>query len=269
MILMVCSWGWFFHWFCANLSMPEGTGERFARARVMRQSIGKVGQGEHMLVDWSKVQCVFLDMDGTLLDLHFDNYFWLTHVPQRYAERQHIPLAEAQQYLKGLYDAIAGTMEWYCLDYWSRALDMDVAVLKHEVEHLIAVHPHVTDFLDAVRKGQKRVVLVTNAHEKSLALKMEKTQLGGHFDRLISSHELGVPKENVAFWSRLQTIEPFDRDRILLVDDSLSVLQSARQYGLKALLGVARPDSKQGSKSLGEFATIENFELLIAELVAS
>ena len=37
--------------------------------------------------DWENIETVLLDMDGTLLDLHFDNHFWLQHVPVCYAEK--------------------------------------------------------------------------------------------------------------------------------------------------------------------------------------
>ena len=48
------------------------------------------------MIDWQQIDTVFLDMDGTLLDLNFDNHFWLKHVPLRYSERYQLPLAEAQ-----------------------------------------------------------------------------------------------------------------------------------------------------------------------------
>ena len=33
--------------------------------------------------DWSCIEVVCLDMDGTVLDLHFDNLFWLEVLPRR------------------------------------------------------------------------------------------------------------------------------------------------------------------------------------------
>ena len=36
---------------------------------------------------WPEIHTVLLDMDGTLLDLRFDNHFWRELVPERYAER--------------------------------------------------------------------------------------------------------------------------------------------------------------------------------------
>ena len=159
------------------------------------------------MIDWAGIHSVFLDMDGTLLDLHFDNHFWLTHVPQRYAEQHGLSHEAAKEELAPRYDKVAGTMNWYCVDYWSRELQLDIARLKEEVSHLIAVHPHVVDFLAALRGTGKRVVLVTNAHHKSLALKMERTRLGGYFDAVICAHDIGVPKEHPEFWHKLQAIE--------------------------------------------------------------
>jgi putative hydrolase of the HAD superfamily len=132
-------------------------------------------------------------------------------------------------------------------------------LLKQEVDHLIAVHPHVVEFLDAVRGMGKRVLLVTNAHQKALALKLDRTQLGGHFDKVISSHDLGHPKESQKFWQSLEQIEHFDKARTLFVDDSISVLRSAERYGIEHLLMVLKPDTKGPLKDAEHFAAIHNF----------
>lgn len=212
-----------------------------------------------MKLDWPAIQTVFLDMDGTLLDLHFDNYFWREHVPMRYAQMLGLNLVQAKEELFPRFQKAEGTMEWYCVDYWSNELGLDIAMLKEEVDHLIAVFPHVTDFLDAVRRYGLRVVLVTNAHGKSLSLKMNRTRLGGHFDALICSHDFGIPKENPDFWSRLQDREPFEQQSTLLVDDSLSVLRSAEQYGIRHLLAVLQPDTKGPVRDIVEFPAIHGF----------
>ncbi|MHB1291898.1 MAG: GMP/IMP nucleotidase [Sulfuricella sp.] len=211
------------------------------------------------MLDWNAIQTVFLDMDGTLLDLHFDNHFWLEHVPLRYAEKHGLSHEAAQDALAPRYRKVAGTMDWYCVDYWSRELELDIARLKEEVEHLIAVHPHVTDFLAAVRASGRRTVLVTNAHHKSLALKMRKTRLDGDLDAVICAHDFGVPKEHPEFWGRLQAVERFDPARTLLVDDSLPVLRSARNYGLAHLLAVHQPDTQLPAKDVEEFEAIHDF----------
>lgn len=218
------------------------------------------------MIDWRPIQTILLDMDGTLLDLHYDNHFWQHHVPARYAEKHALTLEASQRELGERYARVAGSMQWYCVDYWSRELALDIARLKHEVAHLIAVHPHVEVFLQRARASGKRVVLVTNAHHKSLALKMERTGLQGYFDQLISAHSLGLPKEHAEFWGKLQSLEKFDPKSTLLIDDSLPVLRSAQAYGIGQLLAVYRPDTRQSRKEVGEFRAIEQFDQLLAGL---
>ncbi|MDA8093034.1 MAG: GMP/IMP nucleotidase [Betaproteobacteria bacterium] len=215
------------------------------------------------MVDWAAIESVFLDMDGTLLDLHFDNHFWLSHVPVRYAERHGLPLEAAQADLKGRYARVAGTMQWYCVDYWSEQLDLDIAALKAEVRHLIAVHPHVHDFLAFLRRAGKRIALVTNAHAKSLSLKMDCTGLAPHFDAVFCAHALGLPKEHPEFWGRLRSVEPFVPERTLFIDDSLPVLRSAQAYGIAHLRSVRRPDSRQPPKAPEEFIALADFGELL------
>ena len=215
------------------------------------------------MIDWNQIELVFLDMDGTLLDLHFDNHFWLEHVPRRYAEANGISPRQAREALLERYQSAEGTLEWYCIDHWSRELGLDIALLKEEVDHLIAVHPHVIDFLDAMRNMGKRTLLLTNAHQKSLALKLDRTRLGGHLDGAICSHDLGLPKEHPEFWDKLQQVEPFKREHTLFVDDSPSVLASARNYGIRWLLRVLRPDTKGPEREPEGYDAIHDFSEII------
>ncbi len=211
------------------------------------------------MVNWDKIQNVLLDMDGTLLDLHFDNYFWREHLPIRYAEKHNIDLDEAKQSLFPRFRQVEGTMQWYCLDYWSEALEMDIVFLKEEVTHLIAVHPHVIDFLRAMRRTGKHIALVTNAHQNSLTLKMKHTSIGEYLDAVISSHTIGLPKEDPAFWLRLQKQLPFRAETSLLIDDNTTVLRSARHFGIAHLLAVKNPDSRQPPCDHSGFNAIQSF----------
>ena len=215
-------------------------------------------------IDWNAIDTVFLDMDGTLLDLNFDNHFWRSHVPERYAQRLGLTVAEAKADLLPRYARIEGTLEWYCVDHWSRELGLDIALLKEEVDHLIAVHPHVMDFLEALERMGKRRVLVTNAHQKAIALKMERTHLAGHLERIICAHDLGIAKETPGFWDQVQAIEPFDPQRTLFVDDSPPVLQAARVYGFRWLLMILKSDSQAPARAAGDFRAVHDFSEVTA-----
>ena len=218
------------------------------------------------LLPWADIDTVLLDMDGTLLDLHFDNHFWLEHLPQRYAELHGVSRALADAELMPLFRQHAGTLPWYCTDFWSRELKLSVRDLKREVAHLIALRPDADVFLQALRNAGKRVVLITNAHRDSLSLKLEKVELAPYFDRLISSHEYGFPKEDQQFWFALQQDFPFEPARSLFIDDSLPILRSAGRYGVAHLLAVRQPDSRGQLRDTEEFDAVEDYRQLSATL---
>jgi putative hydrolase of the HAD superfamily len=213
--------------------------------------------------EWDHYDTVLLDMDGTLLDLRFDNFFWQELIPARYAALHNLPHEEAVAVLEPRFAAARGTLEWYCLDHWSRELGLDVAALKREAEDHIDFLPDVPDFLLAVRELRKRVVLVTNAHRGSLSIKLERTGLARYLDAIHSSHDLGVPKEHAEFWGRLRAIEPFDAPRTMLVDDSLPVLRSAHDFGIGRVIAILRPDSSRPAVAAADFHGVESVTELL------
>ncbi len=215
---------------------------------------------------WSEIDTVLLDMDGTLLDLHFDNHFWLELLPRRYAQLHGISPAMAELELAPLFNEHASKLNWYCLDYWTRELKLPIREMKREIADLIALRPAADEFLAALRQAGKRVVLITNAHPDSLSLKLERVELAPWFDRLISSHDFGFPKEQAQFWYALQTDLGFDPSSALFIDDSLPVLRSARAYGIAHLLAISEPDSRRGRKDTEEFTPVDNYLELIRSL---
>ncbi|WLH52273.1 GMP/IMP nucleotidase [Pseudomonas tolaasii] len=215
---------------------------------------------------WHAIDTVLLDMDGTLLDLHFDNHFWMEHLPQRYAELHGVSRAMAEMELQPLFERNAGQLQWYCLDFWSTELKIPVRELKLETAHLIALRPDADTFLAAIKKAGKRVIMITNAHRDALSLKLERIELAPYFERLISSHDYGFPKESPHFWDALQADLHFDPARSLFIDDTLPILRSARDFGVGHLLAVKEPDSKKGPKDTGEFAAVDDYRELILGL---
>jgi len=208
---------------------------------------------------------VLLDMDGTLLDLRFDNYFWLELLPERFARRHGMAVEAARDLLAPRFAAAQGTLNWYCTDYWTRELDLDIAQLKQEVRERVRFLPGAEAFLAELERRGVPAVLVTNAHHDSLGMKAAQTGLGRWFRRLVSSHEYGAPKEDPAFWVRLEAELAFDPRRVLFVDDSLPVLRAARQHGIGHIVAVARPDSTLAVREIDEFPAVPGVAALLTE----
>ncbi|ODS24057.1 haloacid dehalogenase [Candidatus Endobugula sertula] len=192
------------------------------------------------MVNWNKIDTVMLDMDGTLLDLHYDTYFWTNHLPQRYAELKQIPETEARHRLNTHIRSLKGTLNWYCLDYWATELDINILTLKREIKE----RPYTKEFLQFLQVQKKQVVLVTNAHPVGLNIKLGETCIGDYLDHIISSHQFSEPKEAQAFWHHLRNHFPFNSQRTLFIDDNLTILESAKAYGIAYILGIHQPDSQ-------------------------
>jgi putative hydrolase of the HAD superfamily len=214
-------------------------------------------------LDWSGIDHVLLDMDGTVLDLAFDTHFWRDIVPLRYAQAQGIAEEQAREWLEPHFTGLQGRLEWYCLDHWSRLTGLNLAQLKHESRERIAVLPGSQAFLDAVRASGRSLWLVTNAHRDSWQLKMAQTGLAGHFDRILCSHDFGLPKEHPGFWPALQARHAFEPRRALFADDSLPVLRTARDFGFAVVLAIRHPDSSQPKRDIAEFAAVDRLEQLL------
>src|SRR3569833_4620420 len=207
--------------------------------------------------DWAHIETVLLDLDGTLLDLAYDNHFWLEIVPAAYASARLLTLEAARTEIAPLFRACEGTLPWYCIDHWSRELDLDIEALKRANTERIAWLPGAKDFLRRLRGAGKRVVLLTNSHPQVLRIKDEITGVLEHFDAAFTSHEFGVPKEEAQFWEAVRTVEPFDTQRSLFADDSPSVLRAARNAGIRWIYGVRRPDSVQTVREHVNVPTID------------
>jgi len=213
--------------------------------------------------DFNQIDTILLDMDGTLLDLNFDNEFWLNHVPLRYSEKNHIELAQAQTHLFGLYQKVKGKLAWYSSDYWQETLDLPISELEQELKHLIKMRPDTVPFLTALKQAQKQLILVTNAHPKSLKLKLACTGLAPYLDKIYSTHQFGYPKEYPQLWAALAQELNYDATRTLFIDDGEHLLAMAKQCGIGHLLGVENPDSQAKVNLMTQFEGIQDFNTLL------
>ncbi|NIP96017.1 MAG: HAD-IA family hydrolase, partial [Akkermansiaceae bacterium] len=193
----------------------------------------------------------------------FDDYFWHHLVPEAYAEKHDISFGKAQEQLLATFRSLEKTLSWTDLDFWSRELDLDVPALKEQLRHLIDVHPHAEEFLKEMKRQGKHIHLLTNAHWKSVKLKFLETGIGHYFDSVVTSNELGAPKEDLAYWRMAQERVGFDPERSIFVDDTEHILYTARDFGIKYVVFKGRASSQLEPTRSDEFTSIIDFNELL------
>ena len=166
-----------------------------------------------------------------------------------------------------MYKSRRGTLSWYCTDYWTDKLGLNIAAMKREIAPKVSLFPLAIEFLDWLHVQNKRTILLTNAHMDSVNVKLGETGIREKFDRIISSHQYGVAKETDEFWPKLVIDETHHPDSTLLIDDNIAVLHAARKYGIKYLLSVHQPDTTQPRQDTQGFNAIDGFDDIVSDLV--
>lgn len=213
--------------------------------------------------DWTRVRHVLLDMDGTLLDLAFDNFIWRQLIPERYAARRGLDLEQARAELDPHFMAVAHTLPWYDTDHWSRVTGLDVAALHREFQHRITILDGSLVFLDAARASGRKLWITTNAHPDSWRPKLEQTGIAPYFEHIVSSHDMQAPKEDERYWQRLRERHAFDPAHALFADDSRPVLESARRFGIAQIVAMNHPDTTQPPRHFEDFYSVARLDELL------
>ena len=227
----------------------------------------KTGTGAYLeTVDWTEVDHVLLDMDGTLLDLAFDNDFWGQRIHEKYASIHDISVERTVAKFEPLFKRVAGTLSWYSTDFWSQ--QYGYSIIEHSRAYAVGIRwlPFAKEFLHALRDSNVRSTIVTNAHPDIVRLKHEITGITDLVDRTISSHTLGHAKESPNFWRQLQAELKFRPASTLFFDDSPAVLSAAIDFGIERSIAICHPDSTRPKRIPMSPLAVNNFEQLGASL---
>ena len=198
----------------------------------------------HSRPDWQAIDTVLLDLDGTLLDQAYDNHIWRDLVPQRFAVAHSLDLHEAYAEIARRFAERSGTLDWYCIVYWSQTLGIDIGALHREVRSHVAWLPGARDFLQRMRADGKRLLLLTNSHPIALAVKHEETGVLDYLDAAVTSHEFGAPKEHQRFWHAALVKFAYEPGRSLIADDNSKMLDAARSAGIRWVYGIRHWDTR-------------------------
>lgn len=214
-------------------------------------------------IEWNEIDDVLLDMDGTLLDRHFDNFFFEEELPRRYAALRALPFEEARERLIAMYRSVEGELAWTDLNYWTRRVGIDVVAMHKELDHMIGFLPGAEEFLRHLRQLGKRVTIVTNAHSTGVSVKVAKTGLDRYVNRIVDAFEVGYLKMRPEYWPNCQRLLGFDPSRSLFMDDDEGCLMAAKEFGVAHLVHSAKSSSQLPPAPLSQFFSIAGFAPLL------
>jgi HAD superfamily hydrolase (TIGR01509 family) len=217
---------------------------------------------QHVL-DWDRIDDVLLDMDGTLLDRHFDNFFFEEELPRRYAAMQGLTFEAARERLMAMYRSVEGELAWTDLHYWTKRVGIDVIAMHKELEHMIGFLPGAEAFLNEMRGRGKRITVLTNAHEAGVTVKSAKTGLSRYVDRIVDAFEVGYLKMRPEYWPACQRLVGFNPSRSLYVDDDENCLGAAEQFGISGIVHSAKSSSQLPPIHSNRFASIDQLSQLV------
>ena len=204
---------------------------------------------------------ILLDMDGTLLDLVFDDLFWNQNVAEALATHHKLTLNEARSRVTQTLAAAEGTLAWYDFDRWSRVFDLDLDALQRKSQSLVSLRPGTATFLDYIAALDKQVFLATDAHPRVLRFKLDVIgkkipDFETYFSTIVSSFDLQHAKETPEFWDRLCKQLCFAPHQAVLIDDNPAVLMAARRFGIGGQIAVSQPNTHKPKQPLVNFDNV-------------
>ncbi|WP_032093221.1 GMP/IMP nucleotidase [Necropsobacter rosorum] len=214
-------------------------------------------------INWSQIQTVILDLDGTLIDLYFDHHFWCDTVPQAYAAKHGLSPAQSRTLLQRHYAEMEQRLEWFSIDFWAQKLDLPLRELLRKQGALTKVRSDVHPFLQALKRMNKQLILLTDSHPFSLQVKLNHCDLAPHFDLCLSSHQFNAPKTQPLLWTNLQAAHYFDPHKTLFIDDTETVLDRAGDFGIAYTVGVENPDSSMADKTFARHFSVKDYRTLL------
>ena len=185
------------------------------------------------------IECLLIDMDGVILDNAYDNDFWQNQIPEVIADNKGIAFDDAKRLAIQIFNYKKNTKDWYDVDYWSNMLNIDIEAQKRSEKSFsrISLYDGVIDTL-SVLKNKTKTILITNAHRKTLNIKLEKYNLTPYFDEMVCAHELNYVKEDIQLWYMLRSKYRLDYEKTLLVEDTINNINVGLSAGISGAIYV-------------------------------
>ena len=94
------------------------------------------------------------------------------------------------------------------------------------------------------------MILITNAHRKTLNIKLQKYDLSPYFDEMVCAHELHYVKEDVQLWYMLRSRYRIDFEKTVLIEDTIKNIYTGLSAGISKAIYLGNENFTSSNKIL-------------------
>jgi len=131
------------------------------------------------LVDFkNKLKIISFDVDGTLVDLEYNDLIWFKEIPELVAKKKKVSFEKSLKYVSEEYIKLGEhNLNWYDINYWITYFKLEVSPKKilEKYESQVKIFPEVIPLLEELKKNFILIVITAMPRE-FLIPKMKKLE---------------------------------------------------------------------------------------------
>ncbi len=201
------------------------------------------------------LEIISFDVDGTLVDLEYNDLIWFKEIPELVAKKKKISFEKSLKYVHKEYNKLGEhNLNWYDINYWVTYFGLEVSpedILK-KYESQVKIFPEVISLLEELKK-KFILIVITAMPREFLTPKIKKIEkyFKFSFSALSDFKEL----KNSEIYSKISKALNVHPEQILHIGDHWDFdYLAAQKAGMNALY-LDRSNTKKGKfiiSSLGE-----------------
>jgi putative hydrolase of the HAD superfamily len=189
------------------------------------------------LVDFkNKLKIISFDVDGTLVDLEYNNLVWFKEIPQLVAQKKKIGFEESIKLVQDEYNKLGEhNLNWYDIKYWISYFGLGISYKKilEKYEPQIKIFPDVVPTLKELKKDFI-LISITAMPREFLVPKMKK--LKKYFKYIFSSLSDFKEIKNSEIYLRICQKLKVKPEQVLHIGDHWEFdYLAAKKIGMKVL----------------------------------
>ena len=205
------------------------------------------------------LRIISFDVDGTLVDLEYNDLIWFKEIPELVAKKKKISFEKSLKYVHEEYAKLGEhNLNWYDINYWISYFGIEISPDKifEKYEPQVKIYPEVIPLLEELKK--KYILIVITAMPREFLIPKMKN-LEKYFKFSFSALSDFKELKNSEIYSKISKALKVPPEQILHIGDHWEFdYLAARKAGMNAIY-LDRSNIKKGKfiiHNLGEVKKI-------------